>query len=524
MKRILQTICNARLSVCFLSIFILAIVTRFYLLGEIPADIHQDEAHVGYDAFSLLISGADSWGNINPVYLMGWGSGTSILYALLAKFAFFIFDVDVWALRLPQALFSVISCYVFYRLLRLFYKKPTALLGFFLITIVPWHIMTARWALDANVAPAFWLLGFYFYCKGVKRGEYLYLSALFYALCMYAYASIWFFVAVTLPMQWGYLLWLKRSKAYFYKLLYSGLVFVVLVVPLMLLILVNQGIIGEIKTAYFTVPKLLFWRGQEIGLEGWQHKIGLLSNILIKQNEGWVANMVPGYGLFYMISPLFMLLGGMVAGYQAYCDFKYKRFSFATCVLWQVATGLIYGLMIFAFSNRINFLFIPLLVLVTLGISIFFRCKPLFLLIVAGYLYWFCNFSVYYLTRFNGVLAGNYLYSFSYGIKDAIKEAEDLHLKTGAEIHVLEEPYTYAKVLFYSKVNPKSYQKSVTWYDYPNAFVQAVKFLYYHFDWVPVWNNLSSHHIYVAHKHHLPRWQGREVKSFGNYIVVAPQR
>ena len=506
-------------SIIFWMIFIVACAVRLAAFGKIPADINQDEAMTGYDALSLLLTGADSWGISHPVYLTGWGSGTSILYALLAKFSFYLFDVSIWALRLPQAVMSILSCYIFYRLLRIFYDRKTSLTGFFLISIIPWSVMNARWGLDGNIATAFWLLGFYFYCRAIKKPVYLGLSAIFYALTMYAYAGFWVFVVITFIGQWWYLWWFvdkKTQKAVFL----SAMLFAVLNLPLLWLILVNYGVVEAYNSAWISVPKLLVWRGQEIGSDDFYFKLTMLFNVLIKQNDGWLSNMIPSYGLFYLFTPVVMLIGIVKLIKKAKVDLSCKKFSFSLCVMGQIAVGLIYASCIYAFSNRMSFLFMPLMIAATLGIMALKPVKMMWWSVIAIYLGSFGFFAHTYFMRYNEMLATDYHYRFSYGLKEALAKAEQIHQKTGATIYLLEEPYIYAKVLFLNKINPYLYRKTVQWYEYPNAFMQAMSFLYYHFIWSADFNQLPGGHIYIAHTDKRPYFKPDTYQVYGNYIVA----
>ena len=501
----------------FWAVFVVACAVRLIAFGEIPADINQDEAMTGYDAFSLLKTGADSWGVTHPIYLIGWGSGTSILYALLAKLSFYLFGVSVWALRLPQALMSILSCYVFYRLLRIFCDKKTALVGFFLISIMPWSVMSARWGLDANIAPTFCLLGFYFYCRAVKKPIYLGLSTIFYALTMYAYAGFWVFVGVIVLLQWGYL-WFYRQNAHGY-ILSSVVLFVLLNLPLLVLVLVNYGVVAEYRSAWLSVPKLLLWRGQEVGLNHFAFKLTMLFNVLIMQDDGWLSNMIPAYGGFYLFTPLFMFIGLWNLIKKAKADILHKQFSFALCIIGQIVIGLMYAVCVYAFSNRVSFLFMPLLIAATWGIMSLKPFKWVWRLVLMVYVWCFMLFAHTYFTKYNEMLAESHEFSFSYGLQDALQRAEQLHQQTGADIYLLEERYAYAKVLFLNQVNPYLYQQTVSWLEYPNAFMQAKDFLYYHFMWNVDFDTLQSGQIYIVPKNRFQFFVNDSYALYGNYVV-----
>lgn len=42
-------------------IMLVALFSRSVLLGKIPCGVHADEAYAGYEAYSLLKYGTDSW-------------------------------------------------------------------------------------------------------------------------------------------------------------------------------------------------------------------------------------------------------------------------------------------------------------------------------------------------------------------------------------------------------------------------------------------------------------------------------
>lgn len=66
----------------FMLVIVFAIVIRFYELGYLPGNgaLNQDEAYVGYEAWSLLHYKMDSHGYQNPIYFETWGSGMNAVY------------------------------------------------------------------------------------------------------------------------------------------------------------------------------------------------------------------------------------------------------------------------------------------------------------------------------------------------------------------------------------------------------------------------------------------------------------
>lgn len=67
-----------------LLLFLLGAVIRILYIGSIPPGLNQDEASIGYDAYSILHYGIDRNGVHLPIHLIAWGSGQNALYAYLS--------------------------------------------------------------------------------------------------------------------------------------------------------------------------------------------------------------------------------------------------------------------------------------------------------------------------------------------------------------------------------------------------------------------------------------------------------
>lgn len=51
-------------------IILIGCIVRITEFGSLPAGLNQDEAFAGYEAYSLLNYGTDSWGYTNPCYFV----------------------------------------------------------------------------------------------------------------------------------------------------------------------------------------------------------------------------------------------------------------------------------------------------------------------------------------------------------------------------------------------------------------------------------------------------------------------
>ncbi|MBR5115792.1 MAG: hypothetical protein IK096_01885, partial [Lachnospiraceae bacterium] len=95
-------------------LFITGAALRFVRLGAIPAGLNQDEASIGYDAWTLLHYGVDRNGYRLPVYPITWGSGGgSPLMIYLAVLSTALFGRNVASLRFFPAFLGSLTIALF---------------------------------------------------------------------------------------------------------------------------------------------------------------------------------------------------------------------------------------------------------------------------------------------------------------------------------------------------------------------------------------------------------------------------
>lgn len=150
-------------------IMLFAIVSRSILIGKIPCGVHADEAFAGYEAYSLIKYGTDSWGYANPVYLTTWGSGMSALESYLMIPFIMLGGLNLITIRLPQMIFGIASVFVVYLLYRRIADNKKALFGTMMIAVCPWHIMMSRWGLMQTWHQHLFYLQYIFLCWGLPR-------------------------------------------------------------------------------------------------------------------------------------------------------------------------------------------------------------------------------------------------------------------------------------------------------------------------------------------------------------------
>lgn len=330
--------------VCFFLVFALGCFLRFYHLTRLPDGLNQDEASIGYEAFSLAFYGVDRYGNPFPVYPITWGSGGgSPLLIYLTALSFKLFGVSIFVLRGTVAFFGCLTLPLFYLLVKEaksslsglqssptglqssptgLQSSPTGLIGMLLLAIAPWHILLTRWTLDYGLIPFTFGLAILVLMKAARRqstGLYVLASALA-ALNMYSYGSANIVIPVFLLLC---VFFLMRGKILSIRQLFlCMLMFLLVCAPLFLFYFINVCKLPEIITPFFSVERFrsdhtasvflsfsdLFLRG-----EGIKNSKELLLYLSVGVENGEYYTYMPGYWTFYVFTFPVTLVGFVVS-------------------------------------------------------------------------------------------------------------------------------------------------------------------------------------------------------------------
>lgn len=190
--------------IILIAIIILASFLRFWNIGSTPISLDWDEVALGYNSYSLMLTGKDEYGVPFPVVLESFGDFKPALYTYLIIPFLPVFDLSNISVRLPAALIGIAAVFLTYLLVKELTKRTDiALLSSFLLAISPWHIQFSRVAFEAGVGMAFNLAGVVFFLKGLKKPWFLAVSAVFFALSVYTYQSEKLFVPLLLLILLG---------------------------------------------------------------------------------------------------------------------------------------------------------------------------------------------------------------------------------------------------------------------------------------------------------------------------------
>ncbi len=178
-------------------IVVVAIAIRFCKLGEVPVGPNWDEAALGWNAYSILKTGRDEYGERFPLSLRSYDDYKPPLYMYLAIPSVAIFGLDLWSTRLPAAINGVIAVIGVFFLVREFSRHASLLqkwkylpyLGAFLLAISPWHVHFSRIAFEANIGVTLNIWGIYALLRGLRNPFFFVVSGCLMGASLYAYHS-----------------------------------------------------------------------------------------------------------------------------------------------------------------------------------------------------------------------------------------------------------------------------------------------------------------------------------------------
>lgn len=474
---------------------------RLYEWNSLPPPIWGDEAGSAYEAYSLLKTGMDKWGNSWPAYFPAWGSGQSTLHAILSLPLIALFGLNAWTARIVNLVLALLTLPLLYHAVRLALNRAVALLSLWLLALAPWHLMLSRWSLDCNLLPFFILLGVFLLEKvrARPRCRWTYLVFIPWALGLYSYSLFVFY----LPFLVLTSLWLYRDALFRRKLpLAVNLSASALVVsPFGLFILKNYVLKASLPFETwlpFDLPMLVSSRLQQINIT---YGTMLRSNLRfltrhLQDDLPW--NQAPGFPpLFAPI--LYLAAIGFFIALLVMIREKTPNVFF----LWLACCAP--AIFIYAYNiNRANAIFIPIIVLAA------YACVRIWesvgsttvryvgagvlavsLLIFTG------SFVHFYFTDYRSIANRN----FTAGLGEALTNAE----RTGGErtaILVSDDfPLPYNHVLFDLSYPPEEFQSSVR-FEVAEGAYRVRSFGRFYFEYEAVVRDGVTRFLYVY-----PTWE-----------------
>ncbi len=471
--------------------FAIGFIIRLVGIADFPNGLNVDEASSGYEAYCILNYGIDRNGNFMPVFLEAWGSGQNAFYTYLLIPFIKILGLNLLSVRLPMAIIGCISLIVFYKILKEISNKKITIIGLIFFVICPWHIMKSRWGLESNIFPDLILYAIYFIIKYLKnkKTRNIYFSAILLGLSSYAYGTSYFFLPIFVLLLDIFLLIKKEIKI---KHVIGMLATIAIIsLPIILFVIINTFNLEPINFI-FTIPVLKENRYESItslfngniiqnSLENFKNSI----NILINQNDELSWNAISPYGIIYIISIPFTLIGIFV-------NFKEKENGKWIWNLWFISAFLLLFI-IEPNINRINIIHIPLIYFTIIGIvKAIEKIKLLQSFLLIAYISLFVSFQITYYTN-----DWSEYYTFVNGVENVIEYIDTLDVDKIYFEYAFKEPYIY--VCFYNQISPYELKDTIKYKDEEGIFDNVESFGKYYF-YIPDEIDLEENAAYVLKK------------------------
>jgi len=496
-------------TILLLLIFILAFFLRFWHLGSNPPSLDWDEASLGYNAYSILKSGADEYGNFLPLSIRSFNDYKPPLYTYLTIVPVSIFGLNEFSVRFVSAFLGTLSIVVSYFLVKeLFPKKSFIfyLLSFIFIAVSPWHIQFSRVAFEANIAQFFFILGVLLFLKGGKLGHFYFLSFISLTLSIYSYHS----PRLVIPILLLGLIFIYRKeiKENLWWFSASFILFFILMFPIL-----NQMRAGTARFSSVTVVNPDERLGGSIeAIELDQERGDLFGKLMHNRRVVYTREILAGYldhfnfdflflngdppgrhhavgmGMLYLWDLPFIILGvlGIIREIRA---IRGNRVLIWWFLVAPVASALTTGT-----PHAVRaLLYIPTYqILIVFGVIRFIKGVIRFPFVTSGllrmtlsvvFLLFIFNFY-YYLHMYYVHTPNEYSQWWQYGYKEAVKEVTKIEKDYDKVIvtYVYDQPYIF--FLFYIPIDPSWYQQNWGDGEIKRAERTFGKYVFHNIDWM----------------------------------------
>jgi 4-amino-4-deoxy-L-arabinose transferase-like glycosyltransferase len=217
--------------IALILIIILAFALRVYKITSIPPSLNWDETSIGYNAYSILKTGKDEWGQFLPLHFKSFGEYKlpAQIYASIPGIYFF--GLNELGVRITPVIYGTLTVLLLYFLTQeLFKKKSISLISSFLLAVSPWHIQLTRASFESSFSLFWFVMAVWFLVKGLRQKKWIIASIIPFVISVYTYNTARVFTPLFLFVV--YLANARHLLKNFKFAFFSFLLFVFLVSPI----------------------------------------------------------------------------------------------------------------------------------------------------------------------------------------------------------------------------------------------------------------------------------------------------
>ena len=532
----------------------IAFLLRVYKLNTLPIGLYSDETSIGYNAFSLLKTGADEFGNKFPFTFVSFGDYKPPMSVWLDVPSVYLLGLNNFSVRLPSAISGLITILIVYLIAKEIFEKDINRnrilkylpeLAAFSLAISPWHILMTRSNMLVGEELMFTAAGFLFFLKGFKNNVYFFLSSISFSLAIYTYYG----ARITIFALLFILTLIYKREVYIKKksLILPILIAIIILSPLIYSIFKNPyTLTGRAKT-------ISIFYDQHINLKLWQAHTQdgseypvLLSRFFNNKPYLYLNDIVKRYlqhytfdflvlkgdtqipfnmekmGVVYLPSFIFFFIG-------MFYLLRYKKKESLALISYLAVSPIAAS---FTFmtpaANRSFNMVIPFSILSSVGILIsieylskYFSKRTAIVFIAISYSIYFAFFiHTYFFT-----IPNFYPQLWHYGRQELITKVSKVQNNFDKVIVSDSQGPAYIWFLFYQKYDPLSFRNSYKVNSVPDnfGFINITSFSKYifikPFDWATVEKN--PRYLYIGFEQNIPdNWEGfQKEKHYSSEVI-----
>ena len=460
-------------------IVLLGTTFRVVLLSLSPPALNIDEAALGYNAYSILKTGADEHGRFLPLLLESFGDWKLPIYSYIAIIPISIMGLSEMATRMPSIAAGIAGIIIIYYIAQvLFSKKTISLFAALFFALSPWNIYFSRAAYEVNLATTIFLMALLLLLLSLqskKKSLVLFVSSVLFGLTLFTYHSYIIFTP----------LFVGAMTVYYFKALKKKIVYFIL--PLLFFICISyfsnlSGGIGKAATTtIFNNKNIIYNRVENFRRDTVESPIlfdkihtkyagipyQILQNYLSSFSPAFLFDRggeklihnLDGFGNIYVFDALLLLVGLLSMFY-----YREKRIPFI--IIWLVLAPIPSSITLDSPNSTRLFILMPLFTLIcaygaytlikvlrgnTVGKIALIALVFLFFVNVMFFInIYFVHFK-YHRENF-----------WRYGYKEMVEVSNKYPDKKIVMQGLYDFPYIY--YLFYNKYDPAKFQKESTYY------------------------------------------------------------
>lgn len=255
-----------------------AIILRVWDLDRLPNGLHWDEMDTGYQAYSLLTTGRDYFGNRLPLLPHSLADWRTPVYLYSAVPFVAAGGLSATTVRAVSVVWGVVGILLIFVLTRDWWAP-------LVFALSPWHLVYSRKAVETISLTGLFLLGLACFSRGLRQPRWLVLAGTSFGLAVAAYSPGKLFVPLfVLVLVWSY--WQKLRLVGVRYLVWAMVAFGIITSPILL-----DGMFGQSGTrfrdvAVFSDPTRAFQidlARLEMALSsGVPHQVGLQPRLVDK--------------------------------------------------------------------------------------------------------------------------------------------------------------------------------------------------------------------------------------------------